>query len=283
MFGRTFLPVFFQFINTGFQVQPFATEDGMLAVGYADDIQFQPVLLHQFRLLDANLFQQVASDRTDPGDEEVQHLVLGKKKGIMDRVQCLAQVFQLDDEGNVCFGSPLCTGDHADTCATQCPEQLTGDTRSAFHVFAYDSDGCQVFFRYRVTHVALGAFKCELFVQDFDCQVCVCIPDGKCRIVFRTGLRDHEHTDTVLCQCFENTVVDTDNTYHAQPLNRDQAGVVDGRDPFDDSFAVILHPFFGNISSPCSRVEGVQDADRYVFVINRIDRRRINHFRAEVT
>ena len=43
----------------------------MLAVSYADHIQFQPVLLHQFRLLDADLFQQVASDRTDTRYEKV--------------------------------------------------------------------------------------------------------------------------------------------------------------------------------------------------------------------
>ena len=71
MFGRTFLSVLFQFVNTGFQVQPFAAENGMLAVSYADHIQFQPVLLHQFRLLDADLFQQVASDRTDTRYEKV--------------------------------------------------------------------------------------------------------------------------------------------------------------------------------------------------------------------
>ena len=188
MFGRTFLPVFFQFINTGFQVQPFATEDGMLTVGYADDIQFQPVLLHQFRLLDANLFQQVASDRTDSGDEEVQHLVLGKKKGIMDRVQCLAQVFELDDERNICFGSALCTSDHADTCTTQCTEQSACNTRCAFHIFSDDGDCRQIFLGNRIVHVSLGTFKGKLFVQDFYCQVCIGITDSEGRIVFRTCL-----------------------------------------------------------------------------------------------
>ena len=106
----------------------------------------------------------------------------------MDRVQCLAQVFQLDDERNVRFGSPLCAGDYADTCAAQCSEQLAGDTRSTFHVFAYDSDSGQILFCYRVAHITLGAFECEFFVQYSNCQVCICIPDGKCRIVFRAGL-----------------------------------------------------------------------------------------------
>ena len=80
--------------------------------------------------------------------------------------------------------SPLCAGDYADTCAAQCSEQLAGDTRSTFHVFAYDSDSGQILFCYRVAHITLGAFECEFFVQYSNCQVCICIPDGKCRIVF---------------------------------------------------------------------------------------------------
>jgi len=71
MFGRTFLSVLFQFVDAGFQFQPFTAEDGMLAVGYADYIQLQPVLLHQLRLLDADLFQQIATDCADTCDEKV--------------------------------------------------------------------------------------------------------------------------------------------------------------------------------------------------------------------
>ena len=45
-----------------------------------------------------------------------------------------------------------------------------------------------ILFCYRVAHITLGAFECEFFVQYSNCQVCICIPDGKCRIVFRAGL-----------------------------------------------------------------------------------------------
>ncbi len=86
MFGRTFLSVLFQFVDAGFQFQPFTAEDGMLTIGDADHIQLQSVLLHQLRLLDADLFQQVTTDRTDTRDEKVQDLVLRKKKGVVDRV-----------------------------------------------------------------------------------------------------------------------------------------------------------------------------------------------------
>ena len=71
MFGRTFLSVIFKLVNTGLKVQPFAAEIGMISVSYADNIKFQSFMLHQFRLLDADLFQQVASDRTDARYEKV--------------------------------------------------------------------------------------------------------------------------------------------------------------------------------------------------------------------
>ena len=83
------------------QVNALAQDACLLGIGNADNIQFQPILLHQLRALDANLLQQVATHRTDTRDKEVQHLILGKEEGIVDRVQCLTQVFQLDHKRDI--------------------------------------------------------------------------------------------------------------------------------------------------------------------------------------
>ena len=97
------------------QVNSFAQDTCFLGIRDADNIQFQPVLLHQFRALNANLLQQVTTHRTNTGNKKVQHFILRKEEGIVDRVQCLPQVFQLDHKRDIGLRRTLCTSDHADT------------------------------------------------------------------------------------------------------------------------------------------------------------------------
>ena len=66
-------------------------------------------------------------------------------------------------------------------------------------------------------------------------------------------------------------------------MYRDQTGIVDGGDTLDDGLAFLFHPLFRDIGSGSGRVEGIQDTDRDILMINRIDRRRIDYFRPEVT
>ena len=100
------------------QVNALAQETCLLGIGDAHHIQLQAILLHQFRTLNANLIQEVATHRTDTSNEKIQHLVFGQEEGIVNRVQCLTQVFQLDDKRDIGLRSTLRTSDHTDTCTS---------------------------------------------------------------------------------------------------------------------------------------------------------------------
>jgi len=177
----------------------------------------------------------------------------------------------------------LSAGNHTDARTTQCTEQLPGNARRTFHVFTDDGHRSQFLFGSDLADLALRTFEGKLLIEHLHRQIGVGITYGERCIVFGTGLRHHEHTDAILRQRLEYAVVDADDTYHAQTLYRHQTGVVDRRDTFDERLARNLLLLLGNVCTRSVEIERVADKYRNILVINRIDRRRINNLRSEVT
>ena len=175
------------------------------------------------------------------------------------------------------------TGDHTDTRTTQRAEKLSGNTWRPFHVLTHDRHSRQIALGNRIVHVALIPFHSEFLIQDLYRQFRVRITHGECRIVLGAGLRHHEHANAILRQGLEDSIIDTDNAHHTKTLNRDQAGIINGRDSFNNRLAGLFHLLLRDIGTRRSRVERIQDTDWNILMIDGIDGRRIDHFCAEIT
>ena len=199
----------------------------------------------------------------------------------MKHVQRLAQAVERHHERNVGFRSPLRAGDHIDPAAAERAEQFSGDTRRVFHIFADDRDRGEIRFFFDLIDFPQRDFLRELFSQHFHREIRVVVAHADRGRIFGRRLRDEEYADSRFGERFENPVVDADNADHAQALDRDQAGVVDRRNPFDRP-AGIPRRLPGNGRAFRIQVERIADHDRNIFVVSREDRRRIDHLRSEI-
>lgn len=269
------------------EVDAVTSEEHFGGVGDADDIDLKAALGEEGGLLDPDLVDEATADGADTGDEEVEDIVAGEEEGVVDGVEGFAEELELDDEGDVGFGGALCASDDGDAGASECAEELAGDAGSAFHVLTDDGDGGEVGFDGGVVDLTACTFVGELVVEDVDGEVCIGITDGEGGVVFGGGLRDHEDGDAVIGEGFEDAVVDADDTDHAEALDGDEAGVVNGGDAFDDGFVV-----GGGIGGGGKvrdegafgvGVEGIEDADGDVLLVDGVDGGWIEDFGTEVT
>ena len=150
------------------------------------------------------------------------------------------------------------------------------------HVLAYDSDRRQVLLRLDGRDFTHLDFLGKFFGQHGTSQIGVGIAHTDRSRIFRRRLRYEEHADAVFGQRLKDAVVHTDNAYHTQTLDRDQRGVVDGRDTLDGLALRIGHLLLDD-GSFAFGVEGILDKDGDVLVANGVDRGRIDHLGAEVT
>ena len=204
-----------------------------MAIGYPHDFQVQPAFLFQAFLLAMYLVYQATPHRTDTANEEIQHLVFGKKERVMYHVQGLTERTAFHYKRNVRFRSALCTSYHVDAVPSQGTEKLSGNTRCMLHVLAYDSHRGKSAFGFHRTDFAHFDFFSKLFIEHLASQCRIFIAHADRSGVFRRSLRNEEHTDAVLRQGLENTIVHADNAYHTQPRHRDKARIVNRRNTFD--------------------------------------------------
>ena len=122
------------------EVDTVAIQHEVVHIRDTHHVQLQSARLHQELLLGADLLKQHAAHGTDTTDEEVQHLVFRQEERVVQHVERLAQELAVDHERDIRLRSTLSTGNHADTGASQCAEQLTGDTRGLLHVLTHDGD-----------------------------------------------------------------------------------------------------------------------------------------------
>ena len=150
-----------------------------------------------------------------------------------------------------------------------------------FHVFAYNRYGSQSAFHLHRADFTHFDFLGEFLVQQGACQFGLSVSYTDGNGVLGRSLRNQEHADAVLGQRTEQTVVHSDDTHHAQTGHGNQTRIVDGRDTLDG-----LREMVGLLlddGSRSVRIERILDENRNILVAHRIDSRRINHLRAEVT
>ena len=264
-----------------FQVDTLAAEECFRSVGNTYYVQLEPVLLHQFLALAVDLLDEASAHRSDTADEEVEHLVFGKEERVVDDVERLAERLAFDYERNVRLRSTLRTGYHVDTVTSQRAEQLACDARRVLHVLAYNGYRSQVLLRLDGRDFTHFDFFGKLFAQHGTSQVGVGIAHTDGGGVFRRRLRHEEHADAVLGQRLEDAVVYTDDAYHTQTLNRNQRGVVDGRDTLD-GLALRVGYLLLDDGSFAFGIEGVLDEDWDILMANGVDSGRIDYLGAEV-
>ena len=263
------------------QGDAFGVDEPFAGVGDSHDADLESLVGHERAPLQADLFQQVAPHLSDAGHEDVEYLILRQEERVVDHVDRLRKAFERHDHRDVGLRGALRAGDDVDAVASQGPEQPARDAGRMFHVVAHHGDRRQVVFGGDAAHLADLDFGGELPGEHRDGQIGVLVAQSDRRGVLRGGLRHEEDADAGPGQCAEDAVVDADHAYHAQPLNGHQTGVVDRGDPLDRLVAP-LHPLAGDERARRFGVEGVLDQDGDVAVVDREDRGRIDHLRAEV-
>ena len=251
-----------------------------MPVGNTYDIQHQSPFTFQSLLLTADLFDKAVAYCSNTADEKIQHLIFRQEERIVNYVQRLAQRSSVYYKRDVGFGSTLGTSYHIDTVTSQCTEQFSGNTRCMLHVLSHDSHGSQSAFGFHRTDFSHFYFLGKLFVQYFAGQRSVYRPHTDRSRVLRRCLRNQEHTDAILCQSLEDSVIHTDYSHHTQSGHGYQARIIDGRNTLDS-----LGRMIGLLFHDCSRsfrIERILYYNRYILMANRIDSRRINHFRTKV-
>ena len=278
----TILAFLLQLFTEISKIEAFATEHGFRSIDDTYDVQLQSVLHHQLLLLATNLFYQTTANRTDTADKEIQYLIFGQEEGVMDNVQRFTQWLGIDNKRNVGFRSSLRTSDNIDTITSQCTEELSCYTRCMLHILANDCHRSQISLckdRRNLSH--LNLFR-KFFIQHFTSQIGISVPNTDRGTVLWWSLRNEEYTDSILCQSLEDTVVYTDHTYHTQPLNSDQTRIIDRGNTFNGLTLRIGSLLLDNCSHSV-RIERILYYNRNILMTYRIDRRRINNFRTEVT
>ena len=178
----------------------------------------------------------------------------------------------------------MCAGYDADTSPSEGTEEASCDAGGALHVFADDSHRGKPLFGGHVVDLTLRALERKLFVEGFYGAVSVFVTHGEGGVVLRAGLRDHEDAYTVLSQGLEDAVIDSNHADHTEALHGDEASVVDRRDAGDEGpFAVLATVFLRDERTWRLEVKGVADADGDIFVIDGVNRWRIDDFRTEIT
>ena len=252
-----------------------------MSVGNAHYIQFQTPFLHQPALLQTNLFDKASTHRTYSANKQVQDLVLGKEETIVYHVQRFPQQTCIHDKRDIGFRRTLRTNNHIDTVTSQGAEQLSGNTRSVAHAFAYDSHRSQTRFDAHGRHLSHFYFFGKLPVQHLSCQFGILIAHTYRSRVLRRGLGYQEHADSIFGQRTEDTVVHTDNSDHTQTGYIDKTGIINGRDSLN-SLTARIRLMLDN-GSGTFRLEGILYQNRNILMENRINSWRINHLRTEVT
>ena len=262
------------------QVQSLAGEHGIVTRGYANDIELEAEFAHEFLALLAYLLYKAAAHGAHTTDEEVEHLVFAQEKGVVDYVQCLAQVFLGDDERDVRLAGTLGTGYHADTATSQCAEQLAGNTGGVLHVLAHDSHGGQTSLGHHGIHGALCYLLGKLLVEHTACLLGIHIAHTDGGAVLTAGLRYHEDGDTVVCQTGEDAAVNTDDTHHGQTADGDERGALNTGDTTDGLLAQV--DILLDDGARSLGVEGILDPDGYVLDADGIDGGGIYHLGTKV-
>ena len=145
----------------------------------------------------------------------------------MDHIQRLAKRASVNYKRYVRFRSPLRTCYNVDAVTSQRSEQFPCNPWRMLHVFAYDSHCGQSAFSFHRRNLSHFNLFRKFFIQDFTRQRRIFIPDTDRSGVLRGCLGNKKHTDSILCQCLEYTVIHTDNANHSQSGHRNQTRVVD--------------------------------------------------------
>ena len=262
------------------QVDALTVEHRIMSRSNAHHVDFQVTLSHQLLPLTSNLFQQTAAHRADAAKEHIQHLVFAEEERVVNHIHALAQILALHHKRNVRFAGTLRTSNHTDTIASQRTKQFARNTWRMLHVLAYNGNGSQVALQLHLVHRAhlylLGKFAVQHFTGCI--RILVAHTDG--RRVFRTGLTHHEHTDALGSQHREDALVHANHTHHRQTAHRNQRRALDGRNTLDGTgrIATVLRDDGARILW----TERIFDKDRNILDTDRINRRRINHFRTEI-
>ena len=200
----------------------------------------------------------------------------------MNNIEALAQMIQLDHKRNIGFGSSLRTGNDIDTIASQGSKELTGNTGRAFHSFTHNGHCGQIAFCKNFVDLTHFNFVAELLFEYLHSEFGLGVAHANRSSVLRRSLRNQENRNTGFGQSFKNPVIHTDDSDHAQALYGYKAGIGYGRNPFN-GFAFARYFVARNVSTLSLGVEGILDADGYIFVINRKNGRRINHLGSKIT
>ena len=83
----------------------------------------------------------------------------------MDYVQRFAQAIKRNDERDVGLRGTLRAGNHVDTVATQCAEELTRNTWGVLHVLTHDSYGGKTLLGGHIIDFACGNLLGKLGIE----------------------------------------------------------------------------------------------------------------------
>ena len=186
------------------------------------------MLAHQALALAADLLDELAADRADAADEEVELLELREEEAVVDDIQRLAQVLLLHDQGNVVVRRALGAGEHVDAVAAQDGEELAGDALAVFEALADHRDGGQVFLHPGVTHCAVADLRGELLIHGLACGLGVGVAHAEYDAGLGGGLADQEDADPTARQGAEEAAVHADESDHRGRAEGDQGDVADG-------------------------------------------------------
>ena len=221
------------------KVYTFATKYTEMPTGNTYHVELQATLGHQLLALCTDLLYQATPYRTHTADKEIEHLIFRKEKRVVYDIECLAQVVLADNKRDVRLAGALCCSNHVDTVSPQHTKKLSRKSWIPLHVLAHDSHRSQAVDDTHRIHLTHGYLLGKLTVKHSRSQASILVADANGGAAFRRCLSNKKHADAILCQSTEDTLVDTDNTNHAQACDVDKRSSRNAGDTLNDAPRVV--------------------------------------------
>ena len=162
----------------------------------------------------AYLLDKFCSYRSYSAEKEIEHLILGQKKGVVNDIERLAKRVAVDYERDVSLGSSLSTSYDTYAAASKSAEEFACDTGRMLHVFPHDGYGCKPSLHYHRVHSSSLYLLGKFFVEHLCGSIGIVFFHTNGSGIFRRSLRYHEDRDAILCKSGENASVHAYHSYH---------------------------------------------------------------------
>ena len=203
-------------------------EEHLAAVGHAHDAEVQAARIAQVIALGEDLIDHRSAHVADAEAEDVQCLDFGFEEGLVHRLQGLAFVLGVDDDGDVALSGALRNGADADAVAAEGGEGAPGDAALLAHAVAHKRHDGKAGFDHEGADAAELLVGTKLFVEGLLGAVGVVVCHGDGDGVLAGPLGDQHDIDPGEGQGGKEPAGKAGHTHHAAATDGDEGDVFEG-------------------------------------------------------